>query len=66
MLVSPNIYKNGMGAVVPGIGMVGLPIATAISAVAGDPQAGLQALCDVRPRYLPAARARRPGAGRHQ
>ena len=57
VLVSPNIYKNGMGVVVPGTGMVGLPIAAAIGAVAGDPQAGLQVLRDVRPHHLPAARA---------
>ena len=45
-----------MGVVVPGTGMVGLPIAAAIGAVAGDPQAGLQVLRDVRPHHLPAAR----------
>lgn len=50
--VSPNLMKNGMGVGVPGTGMVGLPIAAAIGAVAGDPNSGLQVLknitdCDV-------------------
>jgi len=55
--VSPNIYKNGMGVGIPGTGMVGLPAAAAIGAVAGDPNAGLQVLRNVRPEHLPAARA---------
>lgn len=42
--VSPNLMKNGMGVTVPGTGMVGLPIAAAVGAIAGDPQAGLEVL----------------------
>ena len=42
--VSPNLMKNGMGVTVPGTGMVGLPIAAAIGALGGDPQAGLEVL----------------------
>ncbi len=38
--VSPNLMKNGMGVGVPGTGMVGLSIAAAIGAVAGEPEAG--------------------------
>ncbi|AWX14318.1 hypothetical protein CEP49_07080 [Mergibacter septicus] len=42
--VSPNLMKNGMGVTVPGTGMVGLPIAAAVGAIAGDPKAGLEVL----------------------
>lgn len=42
--VSPNLMKNGMGVTVPGTGMVGLPIAAAVGALGGDPQAGLEVL----------------------
>lgn len=42
--VSPNLMKNGMGVTVPGTGMVGLPIAVALGAIGGDPQAGLEVL----------------------
>ncbi|MGS0730582.1 serine dehydratase subunit alpha family protein, partial [Shewanella sp. 0m-11] len=39
--VSANLMKNGMGVGIPGTGMVGLPIAAAIGAVAGERHAGL-------------------------
>ncbi|KLV06940.1 membrane protein [Photobacterium aquae] len=42
--VSPNLMKNGMGVGVPGTGMVGLPVAAAVGALAGDPDAGLEVL----------------------
>ena len=42
--VSPNLMKNGMGVTVPGTGMVGLPIAAAVGALGGDPDAGLEVL----------------------
>ncbi|MGF1687113.1 L-serine ammonia-lyase, iron-sulfur-dependent, subunit alpha [Photobacterium japonica] len=42
--VSPNLMKNGMGVGVPGTGMVGLPIAAAVGALAGEPDAGLEVL----------------------
>lgn len=42
--VSPNLMKNGMGVTVPGTGMVGLPIAAAVGALGGNPQAGLEVL----------------------
>ncbi|WP_413284774.1 serine dehydratase subunit alpha family protein [Vibrio sp. MA40-2] len=45
--VSPNVMKNGIGVGVPGTGMVGLPIAAAIGAIAGNPNAGLEVLEDV-------------------
>ncbi|OOS00812.1 hypothetical protein B0187_00500 [Haemophilus paracuniculus] len=42
--VSPNLMKNGMGVTVPGTGTVGLPMAAAIGAIAGNPEAGLEVL----------------------
>ncbi|WP_432723516.1 L-serine ammonia-lyase, iron-sulfur-dependent, subunit alpha [Jeongeupia wiesaeckerbachi] len=42
--VSPNLMKNGMGVTVPGTGTVGLPIAAAVGALGGDPDAGLEVL----------------------
>ena len=42
--VSPNLMKNGMGVIVPGTGMVGLPIAAAVGALGGDPLAGVEVL----------------------
>ncbi len=45
--VSPNLMKNGMGVGVPGTGMIGLPIAAAIGAIAGNPNAGLEVLKDI-------------------
>jgi L-cysteine desulfidase len=57
--VSANIYKNGMGVGVPGTGMVGLPIAAALGAVAGDGAAGLEVLHAVTPADLEVARALR-------
>ncbi len=54
--VSGNIYKNGMGVGVPGTGMVGLAIAAAVGAVAGDADAGLEVLKNLRPEDVDAAR----------
>ena len=45
--VSPNLMKNGLGVGVPGTGMVGLPIAAAVGAVAGDAHAGLEVLKNI-------------------
>lgn len=45
--VSPNLMKNGMGVGVPSTGMVGLPIAAAIGAIAGDADAGLEVLKNI-------------------
>ena len=42
--VSDNLYKNAMGVFVPGTGQIGLGIAVASGAVAGDSTAGLQVL----------------------
>ncbi len=45
--VSPNLMKNGMGVGVPGTGMVGLPIAAAVGAIAGDANAKLEVLKNI-------------------
>ena len=45
--VSGNIYKNGMGVGIPGTGMVGLPIASALGAICGKTAYGLEVLKDV-------------------
>lgn len=55
--VSPNLMKNGMGVTVPGTGMVGLPIAAAIGAIAGDAQAGLEVLKKIQPHDVLQAKA---------
>jgi L-cysteine desulfidase len=54
--VSPNLMKNGMGVTVPGTGMVGMPIAAAVGALAGDAEAGLQVLHALTPDDVTAAR----------
>ncbi|MDR1744399.1 MAG: L-serine ammonia-lyase, iron-sulfur-dependent, subunit alpha [Planctomycetota bacterium] len=46
---SGNIYKNGMGVMVPGTGRAGLDIAAAVGAIAGDPDLGLEVLRNVTP-----------------
>lgn len=48
-LVSPNLMKNGMGVGVPGTGMVGLPIAAAAGAIAGEAKAQLEVLKNITP-----------------
>jgi len=45
--VSDNLYKNSMGVFVPGTGKIGLPIAAAVGAVAGNANAGLEVLADI-------------------
>ncbi len=42
--VSDNLYKNSMGVYVPGTGKIGLAIAAAAGALAGDAEAGLEVL----------------------
>ena len=44
--LSPNIYKNAMGVGIPNTGMIGLPIAVALGAVAGRSEYGLEVLKD--------------------
>ena len=45
--VSDNLYKNAMGVFVPGTGRIGLPIAAAVGALGGNPDAGLEVLATV-------------------
>lgn len=44
VIVSPNIYKNGMSVGIPGLKEVGIKAAAAIGAVGGDYKLGLQVL----------------------
>lgn len=55
--VSPNLMKNGMGVTVPGTGMVGLPVAAALGALAGDADAGLEVLKNASAQAVSAAKA---------
>lgn len=45
--VSPNILKNGMGVGIPGTGMVGLHIASALGAICGKSDYRLEVLNDL-------------------
>lgn len=44
--LSANIFKNAMGVGIPGTGMIGLPIAIALGALAGKPELQLELLRD--------------------
>ncbi|MDR1534232.1 MAG: L-serine ammonia-lyase, iron-sulfur-dependent, subunit alpha [Planctomycetota bacterium] len=55
--VSGNLYKNGMGVVVPGIGRAGLDAAAAAGALGGDPDLGLEALRNLAPGLAARAEA---------
>ncbi len=55
--LSANILKNAMGVGIPGTGgMIGLPIAVAMGAVAGKSCLGLEVLRDCSPQDLEAAK----------
>ena len=47
--LSANILKNAMGVGIPGTGMIGLPIAVALGALAGRSEYGLEVLMDITP-----------------
>ena len=55
--VSANLMKNGMGVNVPGTGMVGLPIAAAVGALGGNPDAGLEVLKGLTTETVAAGKA---------
>lgn len=55
--VSTNILKNAMGVGIPGTGMVGLEIASALSCMAGQSKYGLEVLSAATPRDYELARA---------
>ena len=54
--VSGNILKNGMGVGIPGTGMVGLHIASALGAVCGKSAYGLEVLRDLNEEYIAQAK----------
>ncbi|WP_439243172.1 L-cysteine desulfidase family protein [Lonepinella sp. BR2474] len=54
--VSANLMKNGMGVTVPGTGTLGLPMAAAIGAIGGDPNAGLEVLKGITPEQVAQAK----------
>jgi L-cysteine desulfidase len=47
--LSGNVLKNAMGVGIPGTGMIGLPIAIALGAIAGKSDYNLEVLRDVTP-----------------
>lgn len=47
VFLSANVIKNAMGVGIPGTGMIGLPIAVALGALAGKSDYGLEVLKDV-------------------
>lgn len=55
--VSANILKNGMGVGIPGTGMVGLYIASALGATCGKSEYKLEVLKDLGSEALSAAKA---------
>ena len=54
--VSGNILKNGMGVGIPGTGMVGLHIASALGAVCGKSRYGLEVLNDLDDKSIARAK----------
>ena len=54
--VSGNILKNGMGVGIPGTGMVGLHIASALGAVCGKSSYGLEVLNDLDDKAIAKAK----------
>lgn len=57
LLLSPNIFKNGMGVGIPGTGMTGLPIAAALGAVYGDSSDCLEVLKGVTKEVVEQAKS---------
>ncbi|HWR62700.1 MAG TPA: L-serine ammonia-lyase, iron-sulfur-dependent, subunit alpha [Clostridia bacterium] len=57
ILVSPNIYKNGMGVGIPGAGRTGLMIAACMGLVSGNSSAGLNVLESVAGKDISEAEA---------
>lgn len=54
--VSANILKNGMGVGIPGTGMVGLHIASALAVTCGRSEYGLEVLKDLSAEAIAAAK----------
>ena len=55
--LSANMLKNAMGVGIPGTGMVGLPVAIALGAMAGHSDYQLEVLRDITPEDVEAAKA---------
>ena len=55
--VSSNILKNAMGVGIPGTGLIGLPIASALAVVCGNADYGLEVLKDVNAVAVEEAKA---------
>lgn len=55
--VSGNILKNGMGVGIPGTGMVGLHIASALGAVCGQTEYGLEVLHELNEAAIARAKS---------
>lgn len=56
IFVSANVLKNAMGVGIPGTGMIGLPIAAALGALAGSSSARLEVLEGISPDQLEKAK----------
>jgi len=56
IFVSANVLKNAMGVGIPGTGMIGLPIAAALGALAGSSSAKLEVLEGISPAQLEKAK----------
>lgn len=55
--VDPNIYKNGLGVVIPGsLDLKGLDLASALGALTGEPKAKMQVLENVSSRSIELAK----------
>lgn len=52
VFLSANVLKNAMGVGIPGTGMIGLPIAVALGALAGNPDYQLEVLKDITPEAV--------------
>jgi L-cysteine desulfidase len=57
VIVSPNIFKNGMRVGIPGTNQIGIQFAVALSLVCGNPELGLELLEKVNDRYIDEAKA---------
>lgn len=60
VLVSGNLFKNGMGVGVPGTGMIGLAVAAAVGATGGRSDAGLEVLKGLTAEHVAQAKTLLP------
>lgn len=56
VLLSGNIYKNGMGVGIPGTGLTGLPIAAALGMITGKSEDKLELLKNITPEIVTEAK----------